>query len=344
MAQAGVEVRFLPIKDVNLPAYIHVSSNIQQPNSLAALAQTSGNGASPDPSVINLWFVKTIDNNPGAIGYALQTSLPFGILRPKNGIAIADSAFSFAGGAGMRDIFAHELGHNLGLYHGANESGVVLATGEQGLMSRAGSFPSGVDDIFPDGAQLSQINAAEAARIHAVSMFVFPLPLEEQYEYPPSATAPVLEMHPQSIQAHTGESVTLSTIASGSAPLVIDWYKEGTQAAIAHGADLTISPLLESHSAAYYAVVRNSAGAATSHVATVSVVPLRAMIDHTAAAAFGIRWEGLAGRSYKIESKTDINFPWSTAAEFPNLPVSGSLSWMNNNPPGEDSFFRISAE
>ena len=342
MAQAGIEVRFLPIKDVILPAFIHVASNIQLANSLAALAQAPGNGAHSDPSVINLWFVQSIDHNPGAVGYALQTTLPFGILRPKNGIAIADSAFTFAGGKGVRDIFAHELGHNLGLYHGMNESGVILSSGEQSLMSRAGRFPSGILDIYPEGARLAQINAAEVLRLHAVSTFVKPLPLEEHYEYPRLTSAPIIEGQPISIAAHTGETVSLSVAASGAAALEITWHKQGAPNPLAHGSTLLFSPAGELDSGSYFAVAHNSAGAATSQVATVSILPLEAILVRDSLELLEVSWEVLAGRRYRLDFRADLSLPWANIATFPASDSNRTVKWTTLNEPGA-SFYRIVA-
>ena len=188
LSQAGIDVHFLPVVTITNSTYFNLSSNIQLPNSLHALAQSSGNGASSDPRVLNLWFVNSIDNNPGAIGFALQTSIPYGILRAKNGAAISKYAFTWGSGAGMRDIVAHELGHNLGLYHGMDESGTVQATGELNLMSRTGTFPLHCDHITPHGPALGQLNAFQKSRMLSVHTFVIPLAAGERYEYSPSTT------------------------------------------------------------------------------------------------------------------------------------------------------------
>lgn len=183
-AQAGIDVEFLPIVNITQPSFLNLSSSINDVNSLHVLSQMSGNGASADPAVLNLWFVQTIDNNPSALGFSLQTSLPFGTLREKNGMAIADGAFSYAGGLGMRDIFAHELGHNLGLYHGTDENGVEEAVGELNLMSRTSTFPTSEAEIYPQGNQLGQLNSYQInERVYKVSPYVKDLPANEQYNF-----------------------------------------------------------------------------------------------------------------------------------------------------------------
>ena len=64
LAQAGIDVHFKSVVTVTNSLYFDLSSDIRHPNSLHSLAQSSGNGASADPSVLNLWFVNSIDNNP----------------------------------------------------------------------------------------------------------------------------------------------------------------------------------------------------------------------------------------------------------------------------------------
>jgi hypothetical protein len=56
---------------------------------------------------------------------------------------------------GRIDVFAHELGHVFGLGH--NDLG---AGGALNLMTTGGSrtLPTTIGDLFPDGAQLDQLN------------------------------------------------------------------------------------------------------------------------------------------------------------------------------------------
>lgn len=185
-AQINMEVKFLPMVDVVLPDYLNLySSPAASGFNLINLTSAANNGASSDPSVLNLWFVKTIDNTSSALGFSRQSSIDFTVKSPENGIAIANSAFTYGGGVGRLDIFAHEIGHNLGLYHDIDEEGTVQASGSQNLMTAGTSrtSPTSLLQVFPDGTDLDQLNNVQKTRIYAFNNFVKDLPAEDQYFY-----------------------------------------------------------------------------------------------------------------------------------------------------------------
>ena len=72
------------------------------------------------------------------------------------GIIVADNVFSYNGGIGRLDTIAHELGHVLGLVH-TSTSTDLMASGS------VRSIPNSLNQIFPDGADLAQVDAAEIA-------------------------------------------------------------------------------------------------------------------------------------------------------------------------------------
>lgn len=186
-SQAGIDVRFLAPATIVNASFYNIRSSAFSPGTaitLQALTQSANNGESSDPSVLNLYFVNTIDGSSSVYGYTLQTSAPFGFVDAQNGISIANSAFAHAGGLGMRDIIAHELGHSLGLFHGIDELGNTVASGPLNLMT-ASIYPTTISDIFPDGADLSQLNQAQIDRARSITEFVKTLPVNEHYEYTP---------------------------------------------------------------------------------------------------------------------------------------------------------------
>jgi hypothetical protein len=65
-----------------------------------------------------------------------------------------DNVFSFNGGIGRLDTIAHELGHVLGLVHTATSTDLMASGGVR-------SIPDSINQIFPDGADLDQLDAAE---------------------------------------------------------------------------------------------------------------------------------------------------------------------------------------
>jgi hypothetical protein len=125
-----------------------------------------GNGQHPNPTTINMWFVQDMPTTPGYVLYGEAWI-------DANGVAINGTAVqNFNGGVGRRDTNAHEIGHNLNLGHNTLGAG-----GAANLMTRGSdrSVPSGVGDITPDGANLSQLTTDQIDEIRT-SPFVVPVP------------------------------------------------------------------------------------------------------------------------------------------------------------------------
>ncbi|MEO0756135.1 MAG: zinc-dependent metalloprotease family protein [Cyanobacteria bacterium J06648_16] len=155
-AQAGIQVTFLPLNQLNDSSYLDVTDSEFSDLSFSGSAGSFGRHPSStrDSGPINLWFVDTINGSTsGSVQYGNAWV-------GANGVLISDDALTF-GTSGRIDVVAHEIGHNLGLRHSTLGAG-----GANNLMS-AGSvraIPSTVDDIFPDGAQLSQLTDAQVDR------------------------------------------------------------------------------------------------------------------------------------------------------------------------------------
>ena len=155
-SQAGIDVQFLPMTQLNSTAF----QTIDNTTEFSSLANGAGNGQHASATVINMWFVQTIVGGGTVYGLGFE---------PGNGIAIADATFAFGGGIGRKDTLAHEIGHNLGLSHTADANTRLMAPGS------LRGVPSGVQDIFPDGAMASQLTEAEITTALA-SAFVTPVP------------------------------------------------------------------------------------------------------------------------------------------------------------------------
>ncbi len=158
--QADIDISFLPLTEFHNSSFQSINSNTD----FVSLVNTPGHGQHATSTVLNMWFLKEIDSG---------TVSGLGFLGA-NGVAIADSIFTFADGAGRRDTIAHEIGHNLNLDH-TNESNLrLMAPGSLRLK------PTNTLNIFPDGVGVSQLTAAEIATAQS-SPLVVPVPEPASY-------------------------------------------------------------------------------------------------------------------------------------------------------------------
>ena len=109
----------------------------------------------------------------------------------------------------------------------------------------------------------------------------------------PAATPPVITAPPASQSIATGQAVSFTVAASGSAPLAYQWRRGGAAIAGATAATFTIAAAQAADAGSYDVVVTNAAGSATSAAATLTVQAtaiaiLRQPADATAAAGYPI--------------------------------------------------------
>lgn len=180
-AQAGIDFQFLTPVTYQDSNFLNPRSDPFETYSVLNLAKTPGHGQyenNPNhPDVVNLWFVKTIDNSGSVYGYSLQTKTEFGILMQQNGVSIADSAFSY-GGTGMLDIFAYEIGRNLGLDQGLHGQ----PSDPVNLMKPSGPYPTLLSQIHPDGAGYGHLTTQQI-NMALTTSFVKALDPAEYYYY-----------------------------------------------------------------------------------------------------------------------------------------------------------------
>lgn len=88
---------------------------------------------------------------------------------------------------------------------------------------------------------------------------------------PPPPSAPLIISQPQSQSALAGDAVTFAVEASGTAPLLFQWRRDGVDIAGAHGTSLTLLSLEPADSGVFSVVVSNDAGSVTSVDATLTV-------------------------------------------------------------------------
>ncbi|MEO1592855.1 MAG: zinc-dependent metalloprotease family protein [Cyanobacteria bacterium J06632_22] len=162
-AQAGIQVTFLPLNQLNNSAYLNVSDS--EFSDLAFSGSAGAFGRHPrstrDTGPINMWFVDDINSTSGT------GSIQYGSAWiDANGVLISDDILNF-GVNGRIDVIAHEVGHNLGLRHttlGAGGANNIMSDGN------TRSVPNTVNDIVPDGAMLGQLTNAQINRARSSSL------------------------------------------------------------------------------------------------------------------------------------------------------------------------------
>lgn len=139
-AQAGISLDFLSFNTFSSTLY----QNISESSAATFGGLTSaGHGQNADPLVIDVWFVNSIS---GAYGEGWLGG---------NGIAIGSDVFS----EGRLDTIAHELGHNLGLYHYDTSDYALYLMASGGVRTT----PGALSDITPDGLGTDRLSSTEIA-------------------------------------------------------------------------------------------------------------------------------------------------------------------------------------
>jgi len=213
-AQAGIDFQFLPIIYYNNSLYTNVSSDISQPNSVYSLALDPGHQQSSDPHVVNVWFVMTINGSSSASGFSLQsTTNYYGMLIERNGVSIANSAFAYGGGAGMRDIFAYEVARNLGL----NNGNLDASSDVNNLMKLSGPYPTSITNIYPDGVAYCHLTPAQIIRARSAS-FAVALTADQQYTYVGGTLATIGTLISSANPSLPGQPVAFTFTVNAVAP------------------------------------------------------------------------------------------------------------------------------
>jgi hypothetical protein len=94
----------------------------------------------------------------------------------------------------------------------------------------------------------------------------------------PTATAPAITTQPVAQTATVGDTVTFTVVATGDPAPTYQWRKDGADLSGAIGSSLTLSAVTTADAGSYSVVVSNSAGAATSANAALTVNKAAAIV------------------------------------------------------------------
>ncbi|MEW6304051.1 MAG: immunoglobulin domain-containing protein [Verrucomicrobiota bacterium] len=136
-----------------------------------------------------------------------------------------------------------------------------------------------------------------------------------------TADAPAITAHPQTQLVIAGTNVTLSVVATGTAPLAYQWRFNGDDLPNETGASLTLNNITLGQSGEYSVMVTNVAGTATGGPATLTVAS-SILTTTTTPTAEEIRTSGFpvsllleVGRSYRVQVSTNL-VRWTDLTNF----------------------------
>jgi hypothetical protein len=113
-----------------------------------------------------------------------------------------------------------------------------------------------------------------AVEVHQNSRGSTDLSFDAELKISRSVLSPAITQQPADRACALGDTTTLTAAAIGSSPLSYQWWFKGSPLAYGTGATLTLTNLSANSAGAYFVVVTNLAGAATSSVATVTTASL----------------------------------------------------------------------
>jgi hypothetical protein len=155
-------------------------------------------------------------------------------------------------------------------------------------------------------------------------------------------TAPMIVSLPQSQNSYIGDTVHFSVAATGTEPLLYQWYFNGSVLSNATGASLVLTNIQAGGAGSYAVGVRNEAGAVTSDPAILGVVELKITSMIPLSGGAQLSWEGLAGRSFELQRSSDlIRDSWTLLSSPPPPGTDGEMDAIISISGSNSGFYRI---
>jgi hypothetical protein len=164
-----------------------------------------------------------------------------------------------------------------------------------------------------------------------------------------SATPPVITANPPAaLSLLAGQSATLNVTATGTPTLYYQWFFGGAN--LANGGvyggvqtnALTLTSATVSNSGNYTVVITNTAGAVTSSVASLNIVPPPSISSGIASPGnILVNASTITGLTYVVESATNLAAPVWVPVVTNNTGNGGAVSFQTNAINGAAGFYRL---
>ncbi len=262
-------------------------------NNSALFGQTSSNlvltniadSDAGNYTVVVTNFVGSITSAPAA----LVTVPPLIISQPTNLVVTVGQPASFSVNVNGQTPFTYQWQKNLvNISNATNRIFTIAAT----VGTDSGSYRVIVTN--PNGTQISQ---------PATLIVVVP---------------PIITSNPTNIITFVGQNVSFNVSASSPVPPAYQWFFNSNSVPFGTNATLALNNITTNNAGVYFAIVTNQAGAATSHVATLTIFatgsPSLTLVSFDGVNAT-ISLVGVPGYNYAIQASTNLNSPsagWSS--------------------------------
>jgi len=158
----------------------------------------------------------------------------------------------------------------------------------------------------------------------ALSSAVVPISTNGNFLFP---TAPVITQQPQNASVLAGQNSGFSVAATGTG-LGYQWFFNSNGLAGAAAPGLGLTNVTGGNAGAYFVIITNSLGSATSSVATLAVTAPPALSFQTGISGIQLNASSITGLTYVVQASTNLSSPAWLSIITNNTGNSGTINFQ----------------